>query len=169
MFLCNLLIFTLKDTKPAFLLGGCGVQKPAGPVTLTIPLELKKLPPANQYINMDYGIRLNVLDKRANPAILHKYDVKPGTRSLILNTYPDVLSFASESMRQYMQTLGFVLDADINTDYMMQVDITQFHVSLLSGMGWVGTVSSTCRYSTRTRRRCIPARLSRGGRAIITP
>ena len=125
---------------PAFLLGGCGVQKPAGPVTLTIPLELKKLPPANQYINMDYGIRLNVLDKRANPAILHKYDVKPGTRSMMLNTYPDVLSFASESMRQYMQTLGFVLDADINTDYMMQVDITQFHVSLLSGMGWVGTV-----------------------------
>ena len=124
----------------ALMLGGCGVQRPAGPVTQTIPLELKTLPPANQYINMDYGIRLNVQDKRANPAILHKYDVAPGTRGLILNTYPDVPSFASESMKQYMRTLGFVLDADINTDYMMQIDITQFHVSLLSGMGWVGTV-----------------------------
>ena len=40
-----------------------------------------------------------------------------------------------------MQTMGFVLDADINTDYMMEIDITQFQVSLLSGMGWIGTVS----------------------------
>ena len=116
-------------------------QKLAQPVAYTIPLELKKLPSSNQYINLDYGIRLNVLDKRAYTAILNRYDAAPNMPKLNLSTYPDVKAFVSESCKQYMQTMGFVLDADINTDYMMEIDITQFQVSLLSGMGWIGTVS----------------------------
>lgn len=126
----------------ALLLTGCGTtQKVPQSVSYTIPLELKQLPPSNKYINFDYGIRLNVLDKRANTAILNRYDAAPGMPKLSLNTYPDVKSFVSESCRQYMQTMGFVLDADIDTDYMMQIEITQFQVSLLSGMGWIGTES----------------------------
>ena len=125
-------------TLTAMLFAGCGTsQKAAQPVAYTIPLELKKFPPSNQYINLDYGIRLNVLDKRAS----NRYDAAPNMPKLNLSTYPDVKSFVTESARQYMQTMGFVLDADINTDYMMEIDITQFQVSLLSGMGWIGTVS----------------------------
>lgn len=129
-------------TLTAMLFAGCGTsQKAAQPVAYTIPLELKKFPPSNQYINLDYGIRLNVLDKRASTAVLNRYDAAPNMPKLNLSTYPDVKSFVTESARQYMQTMGFVLDADINTDYMMEIDITQFQVSLLSGMGWIGTVS----------------------------
>lgn len=129
-------------TLTAMLFAGCGTsQKAAQPVAYTIPLELKKFPPSNQYINLDYGIRLNVLDKRASTAVLNRYDAAPNMPKLNLSTYPDVKSFVTESAKQYMQTMGFVLDADINTDYMMEIDITQFQVSLLSGMGWIGTVS----------------------------
>ena len=129
-------------TLTAMLFAGCGTsQKAAQPVAYTIPLELKKFPPSNQYINLDYGIRLNVLDKRASTAVLNRYDAAPNMPKLNLSTYPDVKSFVTESARQYMQTMGFVLDADINTDYMMEIDITQFQVSLLSGMGWIGTES----------------------------
>ena len=125
----------------ALLLGACGSPRVAAPTLHTIPLQLKKLPPSNQYINLDYGIRLNVLDKRANASVLGRYDARPGTPAMNLSTYPEVKQFVTESMRQYMQTMGFMLDTDINTDYLLQIDITQFQVSLLSGMGWVGTVS----------------------------
>ena len=124
----------------ALLLGGCSVQKLYEPLSYTLSLKLEQLPPSNQYINLDYGIRLNVTDKRANQTVLGQFDARPGARGLNLSTYPEIMPFVSESMRQYMQTLGFRLDMDINTDYMLQVDVTQFQVSLLSGMGWVGTV-----------------------------
>ena len=39
-----------------------------------------------------------------------------------------------------MRTMGFNLDADVSTDYMMQVSITDFNISYLSGTGWSGTV-----------------------------
>ena len=109
------------------------------PVNKTLVLELSKLPQSNIYINMDYGIRLNVLDKRATPNILNKYDAV-SNEQLTLNVYPEIKSFVAESMKTYMQTMGFDLNADINTDYLTQVEITQFQVSRLSGSGWVATV-----------------------------
>lgn len=36
--------------------------------------------------------------------------------------------------------MGFDIDADINTDYLLQIEITQYQISYLSGMGWMGTV-----------------------------
>lgn len=87
------------------LLAGCGSSRNVvtTPQSYTIPLNLGVLPPSDIYINMDYGVRLNIQDKRP-------------------------------------QTMGFDIDADINTDYMLQIEITQYQISYLSGMGWMGTV-----------------------------
>lgn len=125
------------------MLVSCGLLKksPAGPQSYTLPLVLNEMPASDIYIDMDYGIRINVTDKRTQPSVLNKYEIngvnfwKPQ-----VGTYPDVMSFVPESMRQYMETMGFDLNADINTDYMLQVEITEYHVSYLSGMGWMGTV-----------------------------
>lgn len=110
------------------------------PQSYTIPLNLGVLPPSDIYINMDYGVRLNIQDKRPQTMVLNKYDVNFGQARPQVSTYPDIKSFVSESMRKYMQTMGFDIDADINTDYMLQIEITQYQISYLSGMGWMGTV-----------------------------
>lgn len=39
-----------------------------------------------------------------------------------------------------MRIMGFNLDADAATDYLMQMNITEFHSDYLSGIGWNGTV-----------------------------
>lgn len=110
------------------------------PAYHTMSLKLTQLPPSNIYINMDYGIRLNVMDKRANQSVLNRYDVDLTVPRPKIDTYPEIKTFVSESMKQYMKTMGFNLDADINTDYMLQIEITQYQISYLSGIGWMGTV-----------------------------
>lgn len=124
------------------LLAGCGSSRNVvtTPQSYTIPLNLGVLPPSDIYINMDYGVRLNIQDKRPQTMVLNKYDVNFGQARPQVSTYPDIKSFVSESMRKYMQTMGFDIDADINTDYLLQIEITQYQISYLSGMGWMGTV-----------------------------
>ncbi len=126
------------------LLGSCSIMKPTTTTTQTthtLALRLNQLPPSNTYINMDYGIRLNIVDKRASTEILNHYDGSAALMSKpLITTYPDVKSFVSESIKEYMQTMGFDLNTDISTDYMLQIDITQYQVSYLSGSGWMGTV-----------------------------
>lgn len=124
------------------LLAGCGSSRNVvtTPQSYTIPLNLGVLPPSDIYINMDYGVRLNIQDKRPQTMVLNKYDVNFGQARPQISTYPDIKSFVSESMRKYMQTMGFDIDADINTDYMLQIEITQYQISYLSGMGWMGTI-----------------------------
>lgn len=50
-----------------FLLVGCGSFRNVvtTPQSYTIPLNLGVLPPSDIYINMDYGVRLNIQDKKA--------------------------------------------------------------------------------------------------------
>ncbi len=135
------LIFSVIAICGIFLMQSCSAPKKVvmEPINRTLVLELSKLPQSNIYINMDYGIRLNVLDKRATPNILNKYDAIANEK-LTLNVYPEIKPFVAESMKTYMQTMGFDLNADINTDYLLQVEVTQFQVSRLSGAGWVATV-----------------------------
>ena len=127
----------------ACLAQSCGTEEEI--VTYTPPkpkqinLELIKDAPANKYINLDYGIRLNVRDERATTNILKKYDAST-TSVPKIGVEPEVQEFVSESMRRYMRTMGFKLDADVSTDYMLQVEISEFNISYLSGAGWSGTV-----------------------------
>ena len=62
--------------------------------------------------------------------------------------------------------MGFVLNSDINTDYMMQIDITQFQISLLSGTGWVSTVSLDVQIFDENKAQVYP-RTTVMGRAIM--
>lgn len=126
----------------AFSLQSCfGSKKTTSsqPTTLDIRLDLVKDGEANKYINLDYGIRLNIKDVRAKTELLNIYDASV-TSVPSTTVYPDVTSFVSESTRQYMRTMGFDLEADIATDYFLSLKIKEFNVSYLSGAGWSGLV-----------------------------
>ncbi|MCH5306053.1 MAG: hypothetical protein J1E79_06180 [Rikenella sp.] len=126
------------------LLGGlvsCSVAKKvvAPPQPKTVNLALTEDPQPNRFIELDYGIRLNVRDERANSRVLQKYDASATTLPQV-SVSPEVVSFVSESTRRYMRTMGFNLDADVATDYMLTLTIREFNLSFLSGVGWSGTV-----------------------------
>lgn len=135
-------ILVLLVASIAIFLQSCVSTKPAvnsHSKANVVNLALVKEAQSNRFMFLDYGIRLNVADNRPNDNILRKYDAST-TYTPKVNVEPDVRSFVDESIRHYMRTLGFNFDADIRTDYMMQVNITDFNVSYLSGVGWSGTV-----------------------------
>ena len=109
------------------------------PAPQAINLALVKQPQADRFANLEYGIRLNVQDGRANKRLIQLYDAAAVSQPTIY-TNPDINSFVPESMRRYMRTMGFNMDADVATDYLMQITIKEFHVDWLSGLGWNGTV-----------------------------
>lgn len=125
----------------SLLLASCGSQKKVStPQSYRVNLALVENAPSNKYVGLDYGIRLNISDERATDNILKKYDAS-ATNKPYVNVYPNVLSFVTESTRRYMRTMGFNLDSDISTDYMMSLVIREYHISYLSGIGWSATVS----------------------------
>ncbi len=140
------------------LTSGCSPRKAAfvaSPVH-AINLALVRDAHANRFVDMDYGIHLNVRDGRANHNILQKYDASAITVPDV-RVNPEVNSFVSESMRRYMRTMGFNLDADIATDYMMSIAIKEFSVNFLSGIGWAGTVHLTLEVSDPDRKLVYPS------------
>ena len=131
----------------------CGTAKKMIPFSQpkgTVNLSLTELPPSNKYVGLNYGIRLNVTDKRAEQKIMKLFDGLI-TEKPSLTTNPAVLSFVSESSRQYMRTMGFQLNVDESTDYNMVISIQEFNVSYLSGVGWTGTVQLNVEIYDRNR------------------
>lgn len=127
-----------------FAMTSCASKKPVAqpqpqPQVRTFNLALVSQPQADKYANLEYGIRLNVQDVRANRRVIQVYDAS-STYIPAAQTNPSIASFVPESVRRYMRTMGFNLDADVATDYLMQMDIKEFHVDYLSGIGWNGTV-----------------------------
>lgn len=122
------------------LTSSCGSSPLAVVYTPTIDFALScESPQPNKYVGLDYGIRLTVHDGRATSRVLGKHD-NYVTTTPKENVYPDVMSFVSESARRYMRTVGFNLDADIATDYMLNLKVKNFTASYLSGMGWTAVV-----------------------------
>lgn len=113
--------------------------QPQPPQTYTMSLTLVEDPTPDKYANLDYGIRLNLQDSRAKTGIIQLYDASAINVPRV-NVNPGIGSFVSESMRRYMRTMGFNMDADVATDYLLQVAIKEYHVDYLSGTGWNGTV-----------------------------
>lgn len=109
------------------------------PAPQAINLALVKQPQADKFANLEYGIRLNVQDGRSDKRLIQLYDAAATSKPTI-HTNPEINSFVPESMRRYMRTMGFNMDADVATDYLMQITIKEFHVDWLSGLGWNGTV-----------------------------
>lgn len=122
----------------AILAVSCSSSKTAVK-TQQINLALEESPQADKYANLEYGIRLNVEDNRADKRIIQVYDAAT-TSKPVVNAYPEINAFIPESMRRYMRTMGFNMDADVATDYLMQVTTKEFHTDWLSGIGWNGTV-----------------------------
>ncbi len=111
-------------------------NEPAQPKMIS--LELVKDAPANKYVNLDYGIRLNIKDGRANKKMIQIYDA---SYSADYRVDPEVKDFVDDSLRQYARTMGFELEADVSTDYMLEITIKEFRVDYLSGKGWTGSVN----------------------------
>lgn len=146
----------------------CGSSKPVVPVAPpsgTVNLSLVSLPDANRYVNLDYGIKFNASDKRASDKILKQFDGLVSARP-ILSTNPDVLSFVSESARRYMRTMGFQLNIDNTTDYIMQLNIKEFNVSYLSGAGWSGVVQLNVEVYDHNRQLVYPNVVATGRSSI---
>ena len=162
--------FLLTAITVTILLGSsCAAKKPtvtAQPQVRTFNLALVNNPQADKYANLEYGIRLNVQDVRANKRVIHIYDAS-AISIPSAQTNPSISSFVPESMRRYMRTMGFNLDADIATDYLMQVDIKEFHVDYLSGIGWNGTVIMDLKVSDHNRTLVYPS-VEVSGRASVS-
>ena len=105
------------------VLSACGPVKTTTVYTPVIDINLAmQSPQPNRFVGLEYGIRVNVQDGRSIGTVLKKHDnylITPPKETV----YPEVISFVSESTRRYMRTLGFNLDADISTDYMMNLRI----------------------------------------------
>lgn len=147
----------------------CSSSKPTStpvPLQTTLNLALVGEPQADKYANLDYGIRLNVQDVRANSRIIQVYDAS-ATQLPSAQTNPSVLSFVSESVRRYMRTMGYNLDADIESDYLLQLNIKEFHVDFLSGIGWQGTIVMDLKVSDHNRVLVYPS-VEVVGRAVAT-
>ena len=113
----------------------------AAPQPKVVNLDLIATPRANAYVNLDYGIRVNLKDRRPSDkrSILLTHDNYLTSRPSV-NVNPDIPSFVSERIRRYMRTMGFKLDSDIGSDYMLMLDIRTFNVSWLDGIGWSAVV-----------------------------
>lgn len=141
----------------------CGSSKKVAPQVVN--LTLVSSPQANKYANLEYGIRLNVQDARANSRLIQIYDAS-ATSLPAVQVNPGIISFVSESTRRYMRTMGFNLDADIATDYLMQLNVKEFHVDYLSGIGWQGTVIMSVEVRDHNRTLVYP-NVEVSGRAAI--
>ena len=130
------------------LLASCTSQRPTTSsrtttVVPTINLALIRDAQSNKFINLEYGIKLNLKDGRSYDKaarIVYKHD-NYLTSMPQVTVYPEVVSFVKESMRRYMRTMGFNLDADVSTDYLLSATIKEFNVNYLSGIGWSGIVN----------------------------
>lgn len=151
------------------LLSSCNLVKKQTiqqPQVRTFNLALTSQPQADRYANLDYGIRLNVQDIRSNKRIIQVYDASP-TSIPSAKTNPSIASFVPESTRRYMRAMGFNLDADVATDYLMQLDIKEFHVDYMSGIGWNGTVIMDLKVQDHNRTLVYPT-VEVAGRASVS-
>lgn len=116
------------------------VNKPNSTPQQVVNLALIKDAPADKYVNPDYGIKLNISDDRASQDILKQHDGHAIDKPIVKVNPDDIKSFVYESMKRYMRTMGFSMESNVSTDYLLEVSIDEFHISYLSGIGWSGTV-----------------------------
>ena len=138
----------------------------APPQPRVLNLALTEDPQPNRFIELDYGIRLNVRDARANSRVLQKYDAS-ATMLPQVQVDPEIVPFVSESTRRYMRTMGFNLDADVSTDYMLTLSIREFNVNYLSGIGWSGTVQLNVEVYDRHRTLVYPSVVAVGRASVV--
>lgn len=100
-----------------------------------------------RFVNLDKGVRLNVKDNRRYTGLVRKFDPNPLFSQIKDNgeantavSRQDMADFVDESMRGYMRDLGFRINSDLNTDYIMDVTVQEYGIGYYSGLGWSGVV-----------------------------
>ncbi len=134
----------------------CGTTKVSAPQPKVINLALVSDPQANRFVELDYGIRLNVQDGRTSERLLKKHD-NYVTSLPTVGVNPEVIDFVNESTRRYMRTMGFNLDSDVATDYMLNITVKEFNLSFLSGIGWSGNVQLNVEVYDHNRKLVYPS------------
>lgn len=131
---------------------------PSQPIKKVINLNLTASPRNNAYVNLDYGIRVNLKDNMPsiNREIVLKHDNYVTSKPNV-TVEPDVMSFVKESLRRYMRNMGFRLDSDISSDYMMSVSLKSFNVSWLDGIGWSAVVNMDIAVYDQDNRQVYPS------------
>jgi len=124
-------------------------------LTGTVNLAVNGDAPADKYPNLTYGIQLNFRDDRANPRFIQIYDAN-AVGSPSLETNPSIPRFVPNAFRQYMRTMGFKIDSDPSTDYIMSVTLGEFHADYLSGIGWTGIVVMSVKVSDHDQKVVFP-------------
>lgn len=147
------------------VLASCGSSKKVPsverPKELILNLAVLNTPMANSYINLDYGIKLKAYDVRNSKDIVKRFDANP-IFVPAATTYPEVSVFMHESGRKYMRELGFILNADIETDYLLTMKLTEMNLSWFSNSGWVADVSAEISVSNSHNKQVYPAVVVRG-------
>lgn len=147
------------------LVASCGIQRNVTsverPTPLNIDLKTTRTPRENTFINLDYGIRLQVYDTRNKKDIIVRYDANP-IFTPVTTTYPSIIEFMQESGKNYMKTLGFTMNSDIETDYMMSLKLSEFNMSYTSESGWIASVAMSVEVTDHERRMVYPNVLVRG-------
>ena len=152
-------------------LTACGVTRPKQtyvepkpdprPAPMNLSLALTQQPRANTFIDLDYGIRLRVYDGRSSQRILQRYDAHAVFQPKV-TAYPDVNSFAEDNIKRYMRTMGFSMESDINTDYMMTVNLTEYSLNYISGIGWSATVKMNVEVCNQSGKLVYPNVVAKG-------
>lgn len=151
----------------AILMVSCGSLNSSSSQTTTFVINLNAdSPEPNRFVGLDYGIRTNVKDVRATGKLITKHDnyLTSVPRETV---NPDVLSFVSESTRRYMRTLGFNLDADVATDYILNFSVKEFSLAFLSGIGWSGVVQLNVEVYDHNRTMVYPSTLAVGRASVM--
>lgn len=140
LFLTSLLFVGCKTaTLPSISKRPQSVFTEPRPSSYTMNMVLTEKAMSNKYNNLDYGIRLNIQDSRAQKNVVQKYDAN-GAILPEIKINPGIGAFCTESFRSYMRTMGFHIGSDVATDFLLQIDVKDFHVDYISGIGWQGVV-----------------------------
>lgn len=125
------------------------------PNPINLNLKITREPRQNAFINIDYGIRIQVFDTRSKSDVVMRYDANP-IFTPKATTYPSMIEFMQESTKRYMTTLGFILNSDIETDYLLSVKLSELNLSYISGTGWVSSVGMSVEVTDRSMKMVYP-------------
>ncbi len=97
---------------------------------------------ANQYASFKPAVQLNVRSTLRNADnLMNRYDPNP-VFSPVLTPDPDIETFTSTSIKNYLEQTGFTINAS-STSPVLNVLVQQYEINFLSGNGWTGTVKMT--------------------------
>lgn len=125
------------------LIWSCGtthnVKSVSRPSPLTLNMDILRAPRTNAYINLDYGIKVKAYDIRSKRDIIVRFDANP-IFSPETSTNPEIQRFMEESTRRYMKGMGFQVNADLDTDYLLSLKLSELSLSYFSNTGWTADV-----------------------------